>query len=353
MDREDFIFLGTFENQVNVGIGRDAIFFKESAHDFFGTLKILPPIEVDSKIRRLANLLSLMIKQFALLIVKVGKPKPNMKIVYHPQIPTTRTPRFPIANTIQVVRIHDIFPITNPEWFPRGVKFHFKVQLKLLNTAGAVFICNSEYTRTELQSLIKVRNKCYVVGCPIDKPNVLLSCGICEVCSDSRILETKFAFSLGTIEPRKNFDFISREWPEVWRQTKANLVIAGNSGWKMPKIFNTDTSVFYVGKVCDSALYKLYSTASIYIAPSKAEGFDIPFHEAQKFNLTILASNIPVHQDFNVTLFSIKDSVEFRTKAVDLLRNDKRKTHYTFPNYSVDLINIWKSLRLELRGESN
>jgi glycosyltransferase involved in cell wall biosynthesis len=353
MNPTEFLFLGTFENQKNVGIGRDAEFFKESACSYFESFEVIPSVKVTSKRRRIANLVALTIRELGFLLRRKNPKKKYSKIVFHPQIPTTRTPRFPITNTIQIVRIHDLFPITNPEWFPKGVKFLFRIQLFFLNSAKAIFVCNSEYTQSQLQKIIKLKNKSYVIRCPINVPNRNDMCEVCEICLDSQILGSRFAFSLGTLEPRKNFDFISKIWPEISRQTDAKLVIAGKRGWKVPTIFNTNTSVVYLGKVCDGALFKLYSSASLYIAPSKAEGFDIPFHEAQEFRLPVLASDIPVHRIKNVTLFRATDPFEFQTKAIQLLLGDDRPRGHFVSNDSSALRKIWESICINSNGELN
>ena len=353
MKQARFVFLGTFENQKAVGIGRDAQFFKESASRYFDSFETLHAVESKSRLIRICNLLAQVARVCIYLLNFRSRENAKANIVFHPQIPTTRTPKFPIANSIHVVRIHDLFPITNPEWFPRGVKLLFKVQLHLLNSLNCIFVCNSEYTISELRKILEPKSESFLIRCPVNQPNAEELCGLCKVCRNPEILESRFAFSLGTLEPRKNLDFISFEWSNIMKTTDVKLIIAGAPGWKIPRISNTSSSVTFLGKICDGALSKLYRSSLLYIAPSKSEGFDIPFHEARSYGIPIIASDIPVHQNFNIRLFNPSDAIEFRFAAIQLLS----KAHSTYEYHSIDdskeLFRIWKVVSSKLNGGSH
>jgi glycosyltransferase involved in cell wall biosynthesis len=154
----------------------------------------------------------------------------------------------------------------------------------------------------------------------------------------------KFALTVGTLEPRKNFGFLSKNWDEVWIQTDLPLIIVGGDGWNIPQLKNSFPSVYQIGKVCNASLNQLYEMASLYVAPSKSEGFDIPFHEALLYKIPVIASDIQVHQKFGVPLFTFDDSEDFVSIAINMIVNQIPATIFK-ENTSVQNYNeFWKDV---------
>jgi len=336
-----------------VGIGKDASNFSSTAASFFENFFLIKPI---SNKNFFLPYLIFMLQVFKSIVAVADRRRRNHKgqvtnIVFHPQIPTKRTAKYPTKNTLHVVRIHDLFPITNPEWFPFGVKWIFLLQLRLLSLQNTLFVCNSKFTFLELQKILKSENKIYILECLVGKP-AGSPCENCRICTKSFEIPPKFALTVGTLEPRKNFDFISKNWDGVWNLTKIPLIIAGGDGWKLPQLKNSLPSVHHLGKVCDSALNQLYEIASLYIAGSKSEGFDMPFHEASLYGIPVLASDIQVHKEFGVALFALEDSQEFVSMASSMILNQIPAISLSESTTLGNYLDFWKAVSNRLALET-
>ena len=101
-------------------------------------------------------------------------------------------------------------------------------------------------------------------------------------------LDGGYLFSLGTLEPRKNFPRLIEAYallPDEIR-VKHPLVIAGGRGWKNREIFEmvhrrgVEHQVKYLGYVPDADRAPLLREASLFVLPSLYEGFGMPVLEA-------------------------------------------------------------------------
>jgi len=128
--------------------------------------------------------------------------------------------------------------------------------------------------------------------------------------NDLKLIEIKekyrlpfnFIFFLGTLEPRKNIVGIVKAYEELRRENhpeldKYKLVIAGNPGWKMQKIFQVvSQSVFrrdilFIGPVAEKDKVYLYNLATVFVFPSLLEGFGFPPLEALKSGTPVIVSS--------------------------------------------------------------
>jgi len=112
---------------------------------------------------------------------------------------------------------------------------------------------------------------------------------------------------VGTIEPRKNLVFLL----SIWRRLAATLgddtpwlILAGKRGWENEEIIDhLDRSppirrfVHEVNDLTDEQLARLISGANALLAPSRAEGFDLPVAEAGALGTPVIGSDIPVHRE--------------------------------------------------------
>ena len=104
-----------------------------------------------------------------------------------------------------------------------------------------------------------------------------------------------FILSVGTIQPRKNYQRLIQAFAQVEADTR--LVIAGGPGWQAEDIFNEVTRlgltdrVHFLGFVPDTDLPPLYQTAALFIYPSLYEGFGLPALEAMACGTPVVAAN--------------------------------------------------------------
>ena len=201
-----------------------------------------------------------------------------------------------------VIRTHDIFPVTNPEWFHWWTSRTFSRSLKVAVREKATFRCVSEYSRSELLRIYPdVKENAFVDRCEVTVLDREL-CRSCVGCTNIGIAESsQFIISVGTLEPRKNYRQVIRlaeSLPEI------NFILIGKQGWKSH--FEIDrlklgiANIDWISSCCDGALNVFYSRASLFMSTSFDEGFNLPALEARElYNLPLVLSDIPVHREIH------------------------------------------------------
>lgn len=98
-----------------------------------------------------------------------------------------------------------------------------------------------------------------------------------------------------------------------------NFRTKDNSIWQEIEKLPNNT-IEFTGRISDSQLKKLYSSANLLIQPSLYEGFGMPPMEALICGTNVVISNIPVfteiYKDFPVTFFNVKDSKDLAEKII-------------------------------------
>ena len=112
---------------------------------------------------------------------------------------------------------------------------------------------------------------------------------------------------LGAITPRKNLEVVLRGFRMFLDRTgqHTRLVIAGmmrtpDYGRKLvglTKTLELNANVCFAGFVTDAECLTLLQQASLFLAPSLGEGFDLPPLEAVACGVAVLASDIDVHRE--------------------------------------------------------
>ena len=210
-----------------------------------------------------------------------------------------------IKYTNPLVRVHDLFPITNPEWFTIWGRIYFRLGWNMARK-DSVFICNSQSTRKVLLSLDpSLASRSFVIYCPTAH---ILSVNLEECKCQGCVLDLNFSYYLavGTVEPRKNYKVLLESFYKMHIEDESSkLVIVGKYGWKQSKIFGhlkslkIDAKVVYIEECCDSALKTLFENASAFVSASLDEGFNIPAAEARSLGVPLILTDIAVHQEFH------------------------------------------------------
>jgi glycosyltransferase involved in cell wall biosynthesis len=108
-------------------------------------------------------------------------------------------------------------------------------------------------------------------------------------------LERPYLLSVGTIEPRKNYPFMSDLFDAI-ADDSLDLVISGMPGWQCEPIFahlaaaRRRDRIRYLRYVADADLAALYGGAAAFVVTSHYEGFGFPPLEAMACGTPVLAS---------------------------------------------------------------
>jgi glycosyltransferase involved in cell wall biosynthesis len=104
-----------------------------------------------------------------------------------------------------------------------------------------------------------------------------------------------FILSVGTIQPRKNYQRLIQALAQL--NPRYALVIVGSRGWQYETIFEEVNRlglaerVHFPGFVAENDLPALYSAAELFVYPSLYEGFGLPALEAMACGTPVVASN--------------------------------------------------------------
>jgi glycosyltransferase involved in cell wall biosynthesis len=201
---------------------------------------------------------------------------------------------------LRVVTVHDLLPLTMPEFFPGGDNALLRRVLDDIR-AGCVAHCVSEFTRRELIALLpEASSRSFVSPLAADRgqffprdANQVAS--ICEQLS----IRAPYVLCVGTLDPRKNLRLALEAFNHLCSSRKdVTLVITGASVRQTPSFQNlidryerAKAMCVLTGFVPDHHLPYLYAGASVVLFPSLAEGFGLPALEAMACGAPLIAAN--------------------------------------------------------------
>lgn len=199
---------------------------------------------------------------------------------------------FPVCK--QIITVFDVLPLVYPKTYPR-LYYYFKHILPILLKRSSKVITISEYTKQELVSIFKV---------PEDKIEVLYLGYNKEVFYPRDLKETervkrkygldRFILFLGEMREYKNVIGLIKATKLV--NAKVQLVLAGkmeNNEKAIKQAIDEEKlnhRVKLLGFVSDKDLSRLYSSAEVFVLPSKYEGFGIPVLEAMACGCPVAVS---------------------------------------------------------------
>ncbi len=212
--------------------------------------------------------------------------------VLPPTLPGTRT----------LLTVHDLSFVRVPEAASPGLKAYLDTVVPRSVERADHVLADSQATRDDLIALY---------GTPADKVTVLLSGvdprfhrvedadEIAAVRSRYGLGSQRFIFSIGTVQPRKNYVRLIYALARLRADGfDGHLVIAGGRGWLDDPIHaaiqaaGLQEQVKLIGFAADSDLPALYSAAACLAFPSLYEGFGLPILEAMACGTPVVTANV-------------------------------------------------------------
>jgi len=189
--------------------------------------------------------------------------------------------------------IHDIIPITAPEYFEaRATRIFIKGVVEALTFADFI-VTTSEYNKASLIEHMAARKldplPVHVVPLGHDfSPAVPIHSKLSSVVSG--IVATDYVLCVGTIEVRKNPTYLFNIWKMMVKSGRSNipyLVFAGRKGWLTQDFLDQlkacdylDGRILVVHDVTDAELELLYRKCMLTMFPSFVEGWGLPAGES-------------------------------------------------------------------------
>jgi glycosyltransferase involved in cell wall biosynthesis len=283
-----------------------------------------------------------------LLWDQVGLPlvasRKNLDVLF---VPAFSAPRFskPIVMTA-----HDIYGVLHPEQFSVAARHYWTRVLPNSMRRAERLLCISEHTKKDLILHLGIEeNRLTVIPLAaaeafriMDNPQ--------WVAAQLKTLKINapFILSVGTLEPRKNFERLIEAYAFSQRKD-VKLVLVGKKGWEYHGIFekirkyHLQDAVMIVDYVTEDQLVALYNACLFFVMPSVYEGFGLPALEAMQCGAPVAAAHntsIPEVVGEAGVLFDPYDVSNIRERLDLLLTNYtlrhtmQRKSHARSKQFS-------------------
>ncbi len=208
----------------------------------------------------------------------------------------------PIVTSIPtIVTVHDLTFIRFPEAFPQSKQRYLShITARSCRQATAV-IADSRATARDLQQLLQTPGeKIHVIYTGVDERYRPLPAEQVETIRRQKGWPRRFILIVGTLEPRKNHLGLIEAYARYRRlaKTPLPLLIGGGKGWHFGQIFqrvqtlNLEDDVHFLGFIPWEDLPWLYNAATLFVYPSRYEGFGLPVAEAMRCGTPVITSDV-------------------------------------------------------------
>lgn len=212
------------------------------------------------------------------------------------------TRRIAKAGIKAVYFLHDLIPLTHPEFCRAGESERHAERLNTMLSSGSGLLINSNDT---LRRLVE-----YATANGFTVPPhavALLGPARMPKPSKDRPLAEPYFVVLGTIEPRKNHLLLLHIWRELVQEFGANvpkLVLVGQRGWECEQVIDLldrspalKDAVIELPRCLDVELVTWLKHAQALLFPAFVEGYGMPLIEALTQGCPVIASNLPVFRE--------------------------------------------------------
>lgn len=195
---------------------------------------------------------------------------------------------------------YDLLPIIHPLYFPVDTRQRFNQYFAAHLENESVFICISENTERDLKRHVAEKHQ----DRRITTERIVLGADFAKTSPTSErkpqiLPEGKYILSVGTIEPRKNYDFLLSVYDRIIEHfPNVMLAIVGKEGWQSSGFMRRlrshrlwNRKLFWLEGVDDYILSSLYHNAYLGVVPSLYEGYGLPVAESLQNGCVTLSSN--------------------------------------------------------------
>jgi len=213
------------------------------------------------------------------------------------------------AGGLLVILIHDIIPITHPEYCEASLTNVFKAFCAHVLQIADLILTVSDHSGRQVADYLAARR--YPI---IPQIHTLRSAHhtlatrpavrapISATSKISRFISTPFVLYVSTIEIRKNHTLLFRIWKQLIAKHGATriprLIFVGRPGWRVRDLMdqlestrNLDGAILILHGLSDVELSVLYQHALFTAFPSLEEGWGLPIGEGLTHGRPCLASN--------------------------------------------------------------
>ena len=266
--------------------------------------------------------------------------------------------------TTHIVRLHDILPITHPQYFNQNAVQIFSKSLSLmLKGSKKIWVMDTQYSANEFKEHFGDKLDVRVVPCVVQATRLH---------TEIQVKKLNQICLVNTIEPRKRTKIAIAGFMEAKKRALLpqdwQLVIVGKEGWQekslaknlREQVFGPD--IVFKENCSDFDLETVYSESKIVLSTTAAEGFGLTPLEGMAYGCLPVVSDIPQHHETIQDLglyFEIDSPQRVAEKlglALEILSENglevsKKSIKHIRTNYSEELISKkWLDLLLGVQN---
>lgn len=238
--------------------------------------------------------------------------------------------------------IHDVIPLEYPQYQRAETIAPFRAKIARVSAHADRVIYNSRDTQR--------RTEPYLAQMGRIPPFIVAHLGAIPPVVDAAELpsglppERPYFMTLGTIEPRKNHEFLLDLWDQMGPDAPP-LLICGSRGWNNDAVFSRLDALDPSDPVCectgltDAAIGALLENAAGVLFPSLAEGYGLPQVESLQAGARVLCNNLPVFEEIageNANYLSVSDPSLWLSTVKEWEKNQptaQGKQHFEGPQW--------------------
>lgn len=239
-----------------------------------------------------------------------------------------------------ILVVHDLSFLRYPEFFSRRKNiWHSQLATEKLVRQFTKVVAISQNTKNDLAELCGLDpNQVEVIhsGISLDYKPIERDSQTSAKVKEKYGLPKRFIMSLGTIEPRKNFQGLIAAFELLLDRNgdlnDVELIIAGGLGWKSDATMTAwkkskhRDKIRFIGYVDNQDKPALYSSAELFVFPSFYEGFGFPPLEAMACGTPVVssfASSLPEILEEAAVYIDPFDSADIASAMEQVLNNSR------------------------------
>ena len=233
------------------------------------------------------------------------------------------------SNVRPVYFVHDLIPITHPEFCRAGETEKHRIRMKTVLDTAAGVIGNSQATLDELTAFANGEG----MRCP---PSVAAWLGTDTLAAPAELAkpDRPTFVVVSTIEARKNHMMLLDIWSRLvdrLGESAPRLLVIGQRGWEVDDVLDRLDQddklrghVVELNECSDADLATHMAGAQALLFPSLAEGYGLPLVEALGAGVPVIASDLPVFREIGgsiPTFVPASDARAWESTILDYAEN--------------------------------